>query len=407
MGLRSEDVAAVGRRVAAYHDDALSRLPSPSADARLAALYRREAEAALRRPRAPFSWRLGVALAACAALISLFVLSRSREPLTYQLAGTAGAVGRWVAADASPIVLDFSDGSRIDVALGGRARVTALASQGAGVLLERGSLHVRVVPHHDNHWVVMGGPFEVHVVGTEFDVGWNAQAEELTVAMLSGRVRVEGPCVDPSGRLLSAPASMRISCVSSPSASTASVVEPRPSLRASAVAAAPDASAPLPAAESRAETWRARLAAGRLDDAFAEVESLGVDVVIERAHATELVDLGSAARLAHKPGTAVRFYEAARRRFPGSDAAASSAYHLGRMTFDGRGAWDEAARWFAAYLAEQPRGRLAPEALGRSMECAAKLGDYARARELAARYLAAYPKGAHAALATALVGEAH
>ncbi|MFT3767255.1 MAG: FecR domain-containing protein [Minicystis sp.] len=424
MGLRSEDIAAVGRRVAAYEDNALERLERPSVEERLAAVHRKEAAAILPRPRAAWSLRIGVALAACAAVIAGIVLRRPADPLTYQLAGAAGAVGRWVAADTAQIALDFSDGSRVDVTPGARARVTGLEARGAGVLLERGSLHVRVVPRRDNRWVVMGGPFEVHVVGTEFDVAWDERAEELSVSMIHGHVRIQGPCVDPGGRDLAAPAALRVTCASSArqSASPSASPAPEPAADARAADTAPipsaAASAPIPSAaisapsaaipapEAPVETWRARLAAGKLDEAFAEVELLGLDAVMERARASELVDLGSAARLAGKPGAAARLYEAARRRFPGSDAAATSAYHLGRMAFDGRGALGEASRWFGVYLAERPRGHLAPEALGRSMECAAKLGDRARARDLASRYLAAYPKGAHAALATTLAGGA-
>src|SRR5262249_53106113 len=155
---------------------------------------------------------------------------------------------------------------------------------------------------------------------------------------------------------------------------------------ASAPSAPTSAGAAAAASGSPAETWRLRLSAGKLDEAFAAVELLGLDTVLESARGPELVELGSAARLARKPGTAVRLYHTARRRFRGSGAAAVSAYPLGRMAFDGRGSFGEAARWFAAYLAERPSGPLAPEALGRSMECAEKLGDRARARELAGRY---------------------
>ncbi|HTJ80753.1 MAG TPA: hypothetical protein VL400_03490, partial [Polyangiaceae bacterium] len=111
---------------------------------------------------------------------------------------------------------------------------------------------------------------------------------------------------------------------------------------------------------------------------------------------------GSAARLAGDPRGARHYYEVARRRFPGTDAAAVAAYHLGRMAFDGAHAWAEAERWFGVYLAESPGGALAPEALGRSMECADNRGDHARARDLAKRYLAAYPSGAQASLAERL-----
>ncbi|WP_199693412.1 FecR domain-containing protein, partial [Sorangium cellulosum] len=215
MDVRTKDIAALGRRVAAHQDAELERLARPSAADRLQAIYRREAALSLRATAAPSRRRLGFALAAaCVAASALFfALSGPGTPLTYRVDGAPGAVGRWVAADNAKVGLDFSDGSRVDLAPGTRARVTEVGPLGAGVLLERGSLHVRVVHRDDARWVVAGGPFEVHVIGTEFDVTWDTEAEELAVSMSAGRVRVLGPCVEPPGRAVAAPESLRLTCV--------------------------------------------------------------------------------------------------------------------------------------------------------------------------------------------------
>ncbi|MBL9026851.1 MAG: FecR domain-containing protein [Myxococcales bacterium] len=401
----------IGRKVAGLQDEALGRLLRTSADERLAAVYKREAAASLRQA-APggHPWRSrGLALLIAAALVvaALFWMRRRDESLSYEVAGTSGALGQWVAADGSPVALDFSDGSLVTVEPGGRARVTALGRRRADVLLERGTLHVRVVHRQDNAWVIASGPFLVHVVGTEFDVAWDASHDTLSVRMDSGRVRVEGPCVEADGRFVSAPETLRVSCSAPPAPSPHDRPTPSPSASAPAAATVEAPPSPSTTAPSAAPVpgWRSKLQAGQFREAFAEAESLGLDAVIASATGAELLDLGSAARLAGKGQVAAQLYQATRKRSPGSEAAANAAYQLGRMAFDGRGAWAEAEKWFASYLAERPGGSLAPEALGRSMECAKNRGDSARAKDLAARYLERYPKGAHASLAAGLLRE--
>ncbi len=404
-------LAALGRRVAARQDEALERMLRRPTDERMAHIYRREAALALGAGRdlrrAGARRAVYLAIAACLAAVMVLFVKRDPDALTYQVGSgpgeEPGSVGRWVAADAAPVPLHFSDGSRVDVIPGGRARVTELGARHASLLLERGTAHVRVVPRERNAWVVVGGPFEVHVVGTEFDVTWSAESEALSVRMDSGRVRIEGPCIEPGGRYLEAPHAIRVTCVAeAPPSERASADAPTTAALPSALSA-PAATTSAAGALAPVASWRAKLRAGSLRDAFAEAEAAGLEGVAASATGPELVDLGSAARLAGEPAAATRLYLAARERAPGQDAAASAAYHLGRMAFDGRGAWSEAEKWFGVYLAERPGGALAPEALGRSMECAQKRGDAARASEIAQRYLAAYPKGAHAALAASLV----
>src|SRR5262249_29419737 len=107
-----------------------------------------------------------------------------------------------------------------------------------------------------------------------------------------------------------------------------------------------------------------------------------------------------AARLGGSPGRAVQALSALRARFPGSAEAASAAFILGRIAQDQSRDSAGAAGWFSRYLAEQPGGPFAADALGRVVEAADKQGDEAGARRAAERYLAAYPNGPHAGYAS-------
>jgi len=125
--------------------------------------------------------------------------------------------------------------------------------------------------------------------------------------------------------------------------------------------------------------------------------------VLRRESAGSLIALGDAARLAGAPDRALEIYRAVRRRFRGTRAAARAAFALGRVSFDARRAHTEAARWFATYLRERPRGPLAREALGRLIEARRLGGDLKRARKASQSYLKRFPDGPHAPLARSLL----
>ena len=74
------------------------------------------------------------------------------------------------------------------------------------------------------------------------------------------------------------------------------------------------------------------------------------------------------------------------------------------LSFDQLAAPADAAHWFGVYLEQAPRGPFAPEALGRMIECYARLQLDALARQTAERYLAQYPQGPHAQIARDALG---
>jgi TolA-binding protein len=421
MGLTPK-LQALGRAVAATGNLAVEARQRPPIDERLTTMRaelerRRKAGGggSLRRPVA-----IGLALGAVAAAV---ILWPARDPaLTFAVGAptTPGQSGAWlVAPGARAVPISFSDGSTLRLEGGGSARILDVTPHGARVGIERGTLRADVVPRAGNAWSVVGGPFEIRVTGTSFDAGWDPDTEVLRVTMREGHVVVRAACLDHDHdheRALAAGDSVTLSCAGakgSASALASPSVEPVSSPRVTgtpaprALAVAPSAEVPpsdvAPSAEIPLASWRERARAGDNKGALAAAESEDFGALCGSLSAADLLELGTIARLAGRSARAIEAYSAVRRRFGGSDAAATAAFHLGQLAFDGAHAYADAHRWFTAYLAERPGGALAGEALGRTMEAEQRLGDLAAARETARRYVARYPAGAHADLANSLL----
>jgi transmembrane sensor len=132
-------------------------------------------------------------------------------------------------------------------------------------------------------------------------------------------------------------------------------------------------------------------------------EAEGLTAICARGDLAELMALGDAARFAKRTGTAEFVWRHVRERFPRDERASLAAFHLGRMAFDERASYLEAALWFRTYLTERPDGALAREALGRMMEALDRHGDREGSKEAAVRYLKDFPNGPHADFARNLV----
>ncbi len=224
------DSRRLGRTVADGQDAALARrqyAPAAGRMARIDAAVAQRVRAHKKRSlRAPV-----VAGAALCAAAAVALLRPSRKPLRFEVGepSVPGLVGVWIAPPPErPTPVAFSDGSRIVVGSGGRARVAEVSDRGARVVVERGAVHADVVPRPGNDWSVIGGPFEIHVVGTEFDATWDPAREELSIAMHHGRVVVRGPCLT-TERAFAGGESGTVSCAPvARDASSAAPVAPAP-----------------------------------------------------------------------------------------------------------------------------------------------------------------------------------
>lgn len=355
-----------------------------------------------------------VTFAACASIAGLGYALTRRAPaplstpmatassLTFNVGGARGAQGELLSAPTSEdLPIAFSDGSRVRLAPSSHARVTELAAQGARVLVEEGTVHVSVV-HHDTttRWIVAAGPYEVRVTGTRFDVTYEPTGSRLHVRLDEGSVVVTG-CASSGaeGRVVRAGES--IDCEL-----------PRPLAPAMATVAAPAASTaptastrPLPVAVSAPANVVALAKRGAYTESLMAAEANGFSSTCDALSETELLLLADAARYAGRFDRAIQALTAARLRFPGSDAAASAAFELGRIAMDVQRELVVAGDSFETYLRERPAGSLAREAMGRALEARQRSGDHSRAERLAVRYLEAYPDGPHAKLAHKVRGE--
>ncbi len=415
---------AAGRRLAHLQDGA------PGADvdrdrgrSRLVAALR--APEPRRRTR-PAAWAAFVA--ALLAVVAFLVL-RPRGALRFDVgASEAGVVGAWIAApEGAELPVRFSDGSTLRLGPRGRARVVSVDADGADVALEKGELDVSVVHRDRTRWKVRVGPFRIDVIGTRFTTRWDPTTESLLVVLREGVVEVSGPGVGEARRVVAgerldvSASTSRFELGSAEAAPPAPAapspdrverpIEAEPAPSASSVAASPSARAPLPAAPSASApppsapaseappSWRALAREGKYKDALAASVADGFEGICATAPAADLQALADTARLAGDGARARQAMQALRQRFPGSPEAAAAAFLLARAAQDGAHDYATAIRWLSTYLVEQPNGMFAVEARGRLIEAADAMGDAGAARRAAERYLAAHPKGPHAAYA--------
>lgn len=377
----------LGERIA----DALEAETNPEQQLRQARaqLLERVTSGQLRAPRRRATWRYA-AIAAIALLAAGAAVRSFYQPISFVTnAGTLGVGDVLQSAERAPVNVDFSEGSRILLHRGTRARVLDTQPGGARVLLENGVADVSIAHRrgHATRWRFEAGPFQVLVTGTRFELGWQPDAQSLSLTMKSGRVEVSGACM-PAPRVVERGAVLHLSCASTEVASA-------PAAASARVAPAPQvAGSGQPSAPAHTPVHHQAKAAPPSFEASCET-----------AGKAELVAIANRERLAGHVPRARTALLALRKRFPGSNEAGTAAFTLGRMAFDQQADYGQAARWFTAYLAEQPNGPLMGDASGRLLEAHDRQGDKAAARHDAENYLKRFPDGPYAKRARRIFAE--
>lgn len=413
-----EPLERLGAAIARSQEPALQKSSSAERARFLAAVARAKRHGS-RGSRARLILSSGGVLAAAAVLV-LGLLRRTPE-LGYRITGgeQSFAGERWLSAAGERVRCEFSDGSRIELERDADVRLVSLSAESPVLALERGSLHVNIIPSADRTWIVRAGPFSIRVLGTEFQVAWSADRAMLELEMERGEVQLGGPLVEgqrvaghdrvrvwvrdgrfervspaaPSDRAPPAEELPEATMVVPEAEPSAEVARSRPG------SARRERARPEPPAEGTTPSWEALAAEGRYEDAMELVMNRGLEDTMSDLDARRLLELGDTARLADRPELAIRVYESVRRRFPGTAQAARAAFLLGRIARDPA----RAAQWFDLAAREDPEGQLAREAAGRRIEALHAAGQDSAAREAARRYLGRYPTGPHAGVATQLL----
>ncbi len=461
---RPDDADA--RILSALSEEARRLAAADAADLpRPGAWHRLEHRRAQRRGRGLRWWAGGLGFCAASAAVVFGLHSwRSGRALTFDVGGGAVVESGYIrgAANAGAPV-QFSDGTRIDLAAGARMSVVAPGPHGARLRVDEGAAHFSVMHLPHAAWSVEAGPYVVEVTGTVFDVRWSSADEVVEVRLQSGSVRVSGPMltehatlrpgqhltahlatrelrIDENGGTTAAPVlsvpppgASPPEKIASPDAAapheiattaheileapTPTSVEARPSAEEPPLVAARPPAPPravrksarrVASVDSRAmanwapQRWSERVSAGDAKGVVAEAVAHGIDAAVTESDAAELVALADAARYAGRTYLAERVLRAQRTRFPGTAAAGAAAFFLGRLA-DDRGAAADGLDWYRLYLTEEPQGPYAAEALGREMIGVARISGRPAARELAREYLNRFPDGTYLLNARAIL----
>jgi TolA-binding protein len=270
-------------------------------------------------------------------------------------------------------------------------------------------------------WRLIAGPFAVRVTGTRFDLRWDSASQRFSIKVREGSVGVAGSIVGAERAvragetLVASVAEGRFDLINGnerldvpsdaagliPSTDDATFADP--GAPSGNVPASPEPTGPETRSKDAGGGWRELAKQGDLRQAFAIADALGFQGVCESATPAELLVLGDAARVSGRADRASEALFTLRRRYPNDPRRAAAAFALGKVAFDQRRAYAQAAEWFSTCVREQPTGPLAREALGRQIEALRNGGDGTAAKRAARQYLSRYPDGPHADIARSVL----
>ncbi|WP_437849846.1 FecR domain-containing protein [Sorangium sp. So ce363] len=401
-----------------------------------AAFLRRvdEEQARVSKTRVVVRWVAPLAFAA-SVLMVVFFFWRTERGLDYVVEGAVNESGYVRAPVDHPAAITFSDQTRIRAAAGTRLRIDETKNErGARISVERGRVEAEVTHTGHSDWRFVAGPFVVRVVGTRFELLWDADRERLEVILREGAVEVEGYSGSGAvsvraGQRFVGDAQARTLHVSDTTARApdtaaqgpdtaaqgsepappaaqgqlAEIAAPAPEPAAPPAPSSAETPAPLVASPSTRPPWSKLVSQGEFRRVVQEAEARGTQNCLTSCDAADLNALADAARYVGQNELAEQALLALRARYA-STAGSRAAFLLGRL-HESRGAAARARTWYETALREAPGGAFAAEALAGKMRAVQSLEGPAAARVVAQDYLRLYPSGVHAKTARQLAAQ--
>ena len=368
---------------------AAAHVAPPMPERRLERQWERISARLDRQPRPLVRGMAMSAALAAAVAIALVVFGLRRSPV----AGDAFVVASLPDGRQE---LDFSDGSRVTVAPGGRRRVDRATTTDVALRLEAGRARFEVRHDPARRLSVVVGEFELIDRGTRFEVVRGDDARPgIEVRVEEGEVELRDPSHREPRRLT---AGEWWSNRKAEAPVTASAPEGAPAPTPVAPSVEANAAAPSPVARASGSEEEPRTATPR----SAEPRTKIVEAPREGATARELFERGNKAKLEGRLQDAADAFDRLRLRHRTDGHAALAALELGRLRLNHLGDPSGALTALEDAIKLGPRAPFREEAEAKIVDAFAALrqtGECARARD---QFLARYPRSVHA---TAIAGK--
>lgn|GEM_PF-463625 len=349
-------------------------------------------ESKLPRPQTGPGWRSAALAVSALGLAAVLWWMPAQRPES----------GALVESSDTPVGVQLSDGSSVELAAQTRLRVLRDQPSGVEVELADGRASFDVTHVDERSFTVRASTVAVHVIGTKFQVVRVARAEgtEVQVSVERGIVEVERTDRGDQRRLTVGerwsvwiPAEPHVGQQETDTAQEDDIEADeidgaRPSLRAAQRRKGRAHASPRPVARAHAESSKAD-----------RIEEEDKDEVVR-----DMFARANVARRAGMMAEAAKAYADVVARFPNDDSrAAIAAFELGRIRMDAlndpRGAIQAFNRSLRVRSAASRE-----DALARLAICHNTLRDNNTCRKARQRYLTEYPGGVHATALAALCG---